>query len=323
MLKKILPVFIVVLIASCGDDDDSNLEIVPPRLLADQIIEDDAAIQEYLATHFYELQTDPVFGGQRVVIDTIAGDNAGKDPMINDANLGTKVVNVSSNQVNLVEEENDIPHTLYYIIAREGEGISPTVADSTLLKYEGYLLNRTKFDAVSDFVWQELPNFLRGYANGIAELTSGTSEGLVQNGDGTSYYNDSGIGIIIMPSGLGYFLASPSTAIPSYSPLVFTVEVGNIIENTDTDNDGVPSILEDLNGNGYLFDDNTDSESELSAGVFARADFQDTDDDDDGIPTRTEISDAEGNIIFPYPGSENGGVPDYLNPDVQRDPNDN
>lgn len=165
-----------------------------------------------------------------------------------------------------------------------------------------------------------IAKFLKGLRQWSCTIESGTPGGLVQNGDGTSYYTDSGIGIIIMPSGLGYFLASPSTAIPSYSPLVFTVEVGNVIENTDTDNDGVPSILEDLNGNGYLFDDNTDSESESSAGVFARANFQDADDDDDGVLTRIEISDANCNLLSaPYPDSNGDQTPDYLDPDIQRE----
>lgn len=321
MLKKIFPILIVLTLVACGDDDNGIIDSEPPRLLADQSVEDDTAIQEYLATHFYELVEDGT-GGLKVSIDTIAGENASRTPM-RDNGLITQVVNVSSDQIGLSVEENDIPHNLYYIVAREGadDGLQPTIADSTLIKYEGSLLNRNKFDGSTNFTWQELPNFLRGYGNAIANFKSGTTAGLVQNGDGSSYYTNSGIGIVVMPSGLAYFLGSPSTAIPSYAPLVFTFEVGNVIPNTDTDNDGVPSILEDLNGNGYLFDDNTDVDSEANAGVPPFANFRDNDDDDDGVSTRDEISDADGNIITPYPDSDGDGTPDYLDPDIQRDPN--
>ena len=72
--------------------------------------------------------------------------------------------------------------------------------------------------------------------------------------------------------------------------------------------------MEDLDGNGYLFDDNTDLDSERNAGVLPLADFRDSDDDDDGIPTRDEIEiDANGNITFP--DSDGDGTPDYRDPD--------
>ena len=313
MLKKFFIGVSILILASCGSDDDGTVNITPPRLLADQALEDDAAIQEYLATHFFELVEDGN-GGQKISIDTIAGENASRAPMAN--GVSTQIINVSSSHFGLSQEEIDIPHTLYFISAREGneDGIQPTFADSTLIKYEGSLLNRTRFDGSTTFSWQELPNFLRGYANGIANLKSGTPEGLVLNSDGTSYYTDSGMGIVIMPSGLGYFLSSPSAAIPSYAPLVFTFEVGNAIPDTDTDNDGIPSIMEDLDGNGYLFDDNSDFESEQNAGAPPVANFRDPDDDDDGIPTRDEIEiDAMGNITFP--DTDGDGIVDYLDPD--------
>ena len=44
-------------------------------------------------------------------------------------------------------------------------------------------------------------------------------------------------------------------------------------------------------------------------------DYLDVDDDGDGVLTRDEITDEDGNIIFPYPDSNGNGTPDYLDPD--------
>ena len=313
MKRFLMLIVAMTILMACGDDDDiGGAEIVPPRLLADVAPENDAEIREFLETHFYnyeEFNAPPVGFDYKIVIDTIAGENADKTPLINQ--VSSKVINVSSSQVGLSEEENDIAHTYYYLSARDGEGIQPTIADSTLLRYEGMLLDGTKFDATPSFVWQELPFFLRGYSNGITNFTSGTPDGLMVNNDGTSSYSNSGIGLIVMPSGLGYFLTSgPAGNIPSYSNLIFTVEIGNVIENTDNDNDGIPSILEDLNGNGYLFDDNTDSEEEASANFPQFANFQDNDDDGDGILTIDEINE-DGS----FRDSDGDGIFDHLDPD--------
>ena len=87
------------------------------------------------------------------------------------------------------------------------------------------------------------------------------------------------------------------------------------MEDTDTDRDGIPNLMEDLNGNGYMFDDNTDSDLEQSNFTTAVPNFRDSDDDGDGTSTRDEIViDANGNITLT--DSNNDGVPDYLDPDT-------
>ncbi len=311
-------VFLVIAASflSCNNDDNDQIEVVPPRLLAEVAPENDEEIQEYLSTHFYnyeEFMSPPADFDYKIVIDTIAGANADKTPLADFVEEMT--INVSSSQLGLTEEENDVPHTLYYLAAREGEGPAPTVADSVLLRYEGMLLDGNKFDASESYVWQVLPFTIRGYGNAITTISSASEGGVVVNPDGTFGFNDSGIGLMIMPSGLAYFAGGgPSGDLPQYSNLIFQVEVGRIIEDTDSDNDGVPSILEDINGNGYLFDDNTDSDTENIGGAFA--DFQDGDDDGDGVSTRTEITDDAGNIIFPYPDSDGDNIPDYLDSDT-------
>ena len=188
-----------------------------------------------------------------------------------------------------------------------------------MVRYEGELVSGSKFDGSIAYTWLQLPNTVRGFANGVAKLKTGTD--LVTNNDGTAFYTDSGVGLFFFPSGLSYFLGrGPTGQLPQYVPLIFQLELGNFVENTDADNDGIPSIQEDLNGNGYMFDDNTDLNIEENNFAGFSSNFQDPDDDGDGVPTRTEISDADGNIIIPYPDSNNDGTPDYLDVDVLRDP---
>lgn len=304
----------VLAVVSCKKDDNGVVE-VPPSLLSDVAPEDDATIKEYLNTHFYnyeDFENEPDGFDYKIVIDTLAGDNADKRSLMEDAQ--SMVIKVSSDYLGLSAGEEDIEHTLYYVVVRTGEGGSPTYADSTLVRYQGSLLNGKLFDESQDFVWQELPATVRGYGNGVAMFNAGTEDQIVENPDGTYNITNSGLGIIVMPSGLAYFNNSNSSLVPSYSPLVFKIELGLYIQDTDRDNDGVPSIEEDLNGNGYLYDDNTDYDDESR---FARLpNFNDADDDGDGVSTRSEITDDNGNIIKPYPDKDGDGVPDYLDPDT-------
>lgn len=302
---------LAVTLFSCKNDDDgSGVEEVPPSLLSDVAPEDDAEIKEFLNTHFYnyeDFETPPEGFDYKIVIDTIAGENADKDPMMEYAQSIT--VNVSSSHLGLSAGEEDVPHTLYYIEARRGGGGSPTFADSTLVRYQGSLLDGTLFDENQDFNWFEISGIAaRGFADGLAQLYAGTPDQVTENGDGTYNIANSGIGLIIMPSGMAYFNNSPSSLMPTYSILMFKVELGLYVEDTDNDNDGVPSIDEDLNGNGFLYDDNTDGDTS--------ANFRDIDDDGDGVTTRSEITDDDGNIISPYPDADGDGVPDYLDPDT-------
>ena len=74
----------------------------------------------------------------------------------------------------------------------------------------------------------------------------------------------------------------------------------------DQDNDGIPSIIEDLNNNGLEEDDDTDADG--------LPNYVDADDDNDGRPTADEIEiDADGNIT--YPDSDGDGIVDYLDSD--------
>ncbi|MEM9001349.1 MAG: FKBP-type peptidyl-prolyl cis-trans isomerase [Bacteroidota bacterium] len=318
MIRTIFLVFFAVLFFSCGSDDNLNVEVVPPLLLGDVAIEDDAEIREFLQTHFYnyeEFQSPPAGFDFKIKIDTISGENQDKTPLIDQ--VSSAVINVSSSEFNLREEEEDIPHTYYYLSARDGINENPTVADSVFVRYEGTLLDGTAFDAaLNNPVWFDLARIqgplqgFRGFAEGVPNFKPGGAT--TGNPDGTVSVEEYGVGWMIFPSGLGSF-NSPTGSIPAYSPLIFAVDLYTI-NTTDHDNDGIPSILEDIDGNGFLYDDNTDEEDELEAGFLPAVNFLDIDDDEDGTNTRDEIIiDGDGNITFP--DTDGDGVPDYLDKD--------
>ncbi|MGA9239204.1 FKBP-type peptidyl-prolyl cis-trans isomerase [Robiginitalea sp.] len=306
----------VGLLSGCGEDDGIDVEIVPPRDLEEVAIENDAEIREYLQSHFYnyeEFENPPADFDFKISVDTLAGENAGKIPLIDQ--VQSIEITVTSGELAL-EDQPDVDHTLYYLIAREGMDENPTVADSAFLTYRGTLLDDRDFDgSFSQPVWFDLAR-IQGPLQGARGFTEGmpffnASGGITTNPDGTVASIDGGVGMIIMPSGLGYFNAAPTNAIPNYSPLIFFVELFSIDE-TDHDEDGIPSIMEDLDGDGYLYNDNTNEEQERETiGGVLRVNFLDPDDDGDDVPTRDEIIiNPDGTLEFP--DSNGNGTPDYL-----------
>ncbi|MEM8847807.1 MAG: hypothetical protein AAGD17_11965 [Bacteroidota bacterium] len=330
MRKRILVFSVIaVCLMSCGDDDEIDIQVEPPRLLAEVAPENDAEIQEFLQTHFYNYEdfaSPPADFDFRIVIDTIAGENANKTPL--SQFVDNIDILVSSFELALSEEENDIPHRLYYLSARPTNDevatlkqagtcpeCFPTVADSVFVRYEGKLLDGSVFDsALNNPIWfdlarlQDLTQGFRGFTEGMPFIRRG--ENVIENGDGTVTVENFGVGMIIFPSGLGSFNRL-NPGIPQYSPLIFTVDLFTL-NDTDHDGDGIPSIQEDLDGDGYLYNDNTDIDSEF----VPFANFQDADDDGDGVSTRDEITDENGTIIIPFPDSNGDGTPDYLDPDT-------
>lgn len=309
--KVVLAMTAFIFVLSCGDDDGPGFDLIPPKKLSDVVVEDEATLQAYLQTHFYnyeDFENPPADFDFQVVLDTIAGINGDKRPLIQDVESLT--IEVSSEDFQLDDNET-VPHTLYYLIAREGVGGMPTPADSSYIRYQGSLLNGLLFDATSDYTWQYLPFFLRGYSQAVSKFRVG--DAIVENPDGTTEITNGGVGAMFLPSGLAYFNGSPN-GIPAYSPLIFTISTGLYIPDTDYDGDGIPSIMEDLNGDGDVTNDNTDLKEEEAIRSPAFPNHIDPDDDEDGILTRDEIViDAQGNISFP--DDDNDGIPNYLDKD--------
>ncbi len=318
--KRIALFLVFIGIWSCRKDDGNddgllNAEIVPPRTMSEVAIEDDAEIRAFLQTHSYNYEEfeNPAMDFDFVIkFVTIDGDNADKTPILDRPELQSVVIREESATFGRDDGE-EVDHTLYYLEAQRGVGESPTIGDNVVLQYEGTLMDGAPFDGQNTPLNQYLSGgLIRGYSNGVEKLYAGT--GPVENGDGTVSYNDHGVAAIFIPSGLGYFSRPPQTGlILPYTPLIFKVAVFDFEKDTDFDNDGIPSILEDLDNDGNLNNDNTDGETEPVT-IFL-PNHSDSDDDQDGIPTIEEIElDADGNFVS-FKDSDGDGVYDHLDND--------
>ena len=135
-------------------------------------------------------------------------------------------------------------------------------------------------------------------------------------------YNNPGIGIMFLPSGLGYYSAAAGS-VPVYSNLIFKFKVFQA-ELNDHDFDNVPSHLEDINGDYDLTNDNSDDDT--------FADFVDSDDDNDGTLTIDEDLEPDSDLTVDRDGdgdptndigdgdptnddTDGDGIPNYLDPD--------
>lgn len=296
----ILGVICSLFFASCVPDDDLNGAKVVIRDKAEQALADDDSLVNFLQTHFYNYEdfaNPPAGFDNKVRIDSIAGENEDKTPIWESPLLETKTIT-----------RDEIDYNLYVLKVREGEGQQPTFADSVFVTYRGQTLNLYNFDSAITPVWFDLTSAVVGFTEAVVEFKGAT--GFVVNSDNSVEWNDDyGIGAVFLPSGLGYYAAPPTNSgIAPYSPLVFGFEMYGVHEN-DHDGDGVPSYMEDIDGDRILSGDaGDDTDGDLLPN------YADADDDGDGIPTRDEIViEVDGTLSFP--DTDNDGTPDYLDPD--------
>ncbi|WP_299049243.1 peptidylprolyl isomerase [uncultured Polaribacter sp.] len=244
-LKLILLLLSSIVFYNC---DDNNRGFINPFEGTDYeqlAISDNDSILKFLNTHYYDAVTDSI-----------------------------KLI--SSNETSLFEDnntleikdlvENDIKYTLYTYIVDEGEPSAdkgnPSIVDSVFTTYSGIeLLNNTidrdPFDSNTQ-IW--IGNSIVGWANGFTNFRNGNN--ITNNGPIT--YNNTGKGFIFIPSGLAYpsidfvFGQNDPNALPYDRILVFKIELLDFVVDTDHDNDGVPSIQEDANGDGNPRNDFSD-----------------------------------------------------------------
>jgi len=206
-----------------------------------------------------------------------------------------------------------VTYDLYYLNVEQGGGKeSPNFPDIITLTYEGIYINKeistipyTKlFDGSVVPVSFDLTAVVNGFQDVMTEFN--IAEDIIINSDGTLEAVNPGIGAMFIPSGLGYYVNPPAgSEVPIYAQLIFTFSLYDVTEG-DQDNDGVPSIIEDLNNNQLEEDDDTDEDG--------LPNYFDADDDNDGRPTSDEIEiDADGNITFP--DTDGDGIVDYLDSD--------
>jgi len=310
MMKKYLIAIAGIVLAtfgfmSCGNDDNVDDGFIPARDRAEEAVAAQAIVREYLETHFYnyeEFENPPAGFDFQIKFDTIAGANADKTPLIQQ--VTTK---------NVKDRVKDgLTYDLYYLNVIQGEGDRPEFPDIATISYDGIFINKEeeilpytkRFDASTLPVQFDLTGIVNGLQDALIEFNTATE--IITNPDGSLSFIDYGVGAVFMPSGLGYYVNPPATSsIPTYAQLIFTFQLYET-EQGDQDNDGVPSVMEDLNGNQLEEDDDTDADG--------LPNYVDPDDDNDGRPTSDEIEiGADGSITFP--DEDGDGIVDYLDSD--------
>ena len=292
-IKNLNYFFITLLVFFSGCKKDNPDEVEEIRDLSEQTIADNSALIQYLETHFYnydDFEKNPDKYPIEITLDTIAEDNANKTPLIDQ---------VTKKTIELINGDDKINVDLYYLVSRQGRGVSPSVADSTFVTYKGILLNGVKFDEKVYPVWFDLISVVRGFREVLPELSDGTFS---IRADGTFDFKDYGQGILFIPSSLGYY-SNNTGSIPAYSPLIFSVSL-YLVNQSDHDLDGILSIDEDVNKDNNPLNDDTDND-----GIY---NLFDTDDDGDGILTSNEYDKNDDGIPD---DSDNDGIPDYLDSD--------
>ena len=214
-----------------------------------------------------------------------------------------------------------LDYTVYYLKLNQGSGDTITTCDIILYSY-------TLWDITGkQYVYKDHqhPEWMTVYLSnvkgvqmiGLRPVIDKLNTGIYhENNDGTVSFSDFGNAVVFLPSGLAQFENSISIGnddyIPAYTPLI--VQLHALYVNTDLDEDHVPNVLEDINGNGNPYDDNTDKEKEDEYNLGNRPNFNDPDDDGDFLPTKDE--DPNGNGDPTDDDTDGDGVPDYLDADT-------
>ena len=302
IMNKIKFYFILSMLSlalfSCSKNKDE--EVTPPREYSEQYPTDLKDIEEYLKTYYIEeVTTDfdikiskiPTGGTQKSIWEQTT-------------------YPLKFREVNL----HGLKYKLYYLVLNEGIGESPSNVDAVFTAYKGDYLQQVTKDGVTTLTVTEferssnpqqffqLTSVIRGWSEVFPLFKKGT---YTSNSDGTVSYKDFGAGVVFIPSGLGYY-NSGSGSIPSYAPLVFNVKLYEVQRN-DQDGDGIPSYLEDLDGDGYMYSftnttlyptkpttnpDDTDGDEV--------PDCFDVDDDGDNYTTKLERSYKDANGVVKY-----------------------
>lgn len=292
--------FALVAIGIGCSPDDPDFVPVPPRDRTEQQITDNDSLLGYFETHYYnyaELQSITDISINDIVISELPKDENGNYlPLPDPDNNRLLMGNVEAKNTTL----QDVDYVYYILKLNQGGGEAiPNFTDGVRIAFSGNLQNGTVFDSTANPTDLDLTNLIAGWNRVLPQFNVASSFAI--NGDGTVSFSDYGVGVMFIPSGLAFF-DRPPFGVPIYSNLIFKFELYQT-EVLDHDNDGIPSFMEDLNGDFFLLNDDTDGNNIPN--------YLDADDDGDGVPTRDEIIiNPDGTIDFP--DSNGNGMPDYL-----------
>ena len=324
-------VLVSVFVVSCEDDDVKVPDVVV-RDRGEQQLADSDSLVDYLSTHYYN--SDFFLSGSN---------HKYSDIIITELEEGEDLPAGHTLLIDAVETHTttyeDTDYDYYVLRINQGGGDSPRFTDQVRMRYEGFtLVDGTVFDSLA--TPEDLfltgagfnPGLIRSWQLIIPMFNCADS---FTNSNGITNYNNYGLGVMFVPSGIAYFSGTASGSIASYSNLVFKFELLQYDE-VDHDADGIPSYVEDLDANLDVLDDDTDDDSAPN--------YIDQDDDNDGVLTINELvlntytvnmgdtepvlasneyelnrSTSNGVITINTVtaiDSDNNGIPDYLQEDI-------
>ncbi len=276
--------------------DETEVVVIPPRDRGEQQIVDNDSLVEYLQTHYYNKSffsdSSQNYSKDDIIISNTSSDSEGNlyELLWNDV-----VVKQSTFQ----GQDYD-----YYVLdLNPGPGgPQPNFTDNVSINYTGFLQDDNVFDSTVNPTILDLINVIPGWRDVLQDFKT-AENGPIENGDGTITYDNYGLGVMFLPSGLAYF-NTPPAGILVYSNLIFKFEL-YASEANDHDNDLVPTHLEDVDFDENITNDDTDGN--------AIPNFLDADDDGDGVGTRFEDLNNDGDPT--NDDSDMDGIPNYLDED--------
>ena len=318
-MKFRLYIFLIAILLlgfSCGDDDDDGVIEVPEADRTEQQVIDNDSLVTFLQSHYVDASL--LTNNSTILLNEIEINQLPEDGELPNPNQNSLLIDMVET---LTTTYFDVEYEYYILkINQGGSENSPNFSDKVRVSYEGTLMDDTVFDSSSTPVDFDLTSTIAGWGRVLPEYNN--AEDFVINSDGTVTYNNPGIGIMFLPSGLGYYSAAAGS-VPVYSNLIFKFKVFQS-EVNDHDFDNVPSHLEDLNGDYDLTNDDTDEDT--------FADFVDSDDDNDGTLTIDEDLEPDSDLTVDRDGdgdptndigdgdptnddTDGDGIPNYLDPD--------
>lgn len=318
-MKFKLYIFLIAILLlgfSCGDDDDDGVIEVPEADRTEQQVIDNDSLVTFLQSHYVDASL--LTNNSTILLNEIEINQLPEDGELPNPNQNSLLIDMVET---LTTTYFDVEYEYYILkINQGGSENSPNFSDKVRVSYEGTLMDDTVFDSSSTPVDFDLTSTIAGWGRVLPEYNN--AEDFVINSDGTVTYNNPGIGIMFLPSGLGYYSAAAGS-VPVYSNLIFKFKVFQS-EVNDHDFDNVPSHLEDLNGDYDLTNDDTDEDT--------FADFVDSDDDNDGTLTIDEDLEPDSDLTVDRDGdgdptndigdgdptnddTDGDGIPNYLDPD--------
>ena len=318
-MKFRLYIFLIAILLlgfSCGDDDDDGVIEVPEADRTEQQVIDNDSLVTFLQSHYVDASL--LTNNSTILLNEIEINQLPEDGELPNPDQNSLLIDMVET---LTTTYFDVEYEYYILkINQGGSENSPNFSDKVRVSYEGTLMDDTVFDSSSTPVDFDLTSTIAGWGRVLPEYNN--AEDFVINSDGTVTYNNPGIGIMFLPSGLGYYSAAAGS-VPVYSNLIFKFKVFQS-EVNDHDFDNVPSHLEDLNGDYDLTNDDTDEDT--------FADFVDSDDDNDGTLTIDEDLEPDSDLNVDRDGdgdptndigdgdptnddTDGDGIPNYLDPD--------